>query len=54
MTQREQLEALAGEIGNVIDRFRSEFDLPVVSVVGVLELHKANLLQDLLDSAEED
>lgn len=39
MSIPEQMEAFAGDIENVVDRYRAEFNLPALSAVGVLELY---------------
>lgn len=54
MTTREQIEAFAGELDNLIERFELEFDLPNVAVVGVLTLKTHALLNHQLQQAGED
>lgn len=38
MTEKEQIDLLADRIDNLVDDFRSEFDLTYASVVGVLQM----------------
>lgn len=54
MTDREQIEAFTGEILKVVDRFRMEFQLPLASEVGALEIVQHNLLRDAFDKSEDD
>ncbi len=46
MTEREQVEAFANELGSLIYRYRDEFDLTVASMVGVLECAKLMVYED--------
>lgn len=48
MTHGEQIEAFRKDIDAVIDRYRKEFDLPLASAIGVLEIVKLDVwhLQD--------
>jgi len=43
MSTNDQTKAFADEVANLIDRYRSEFDLPLAVYVGVLTIH-ANAL----------
>ena len=45
MTDREQLEAFANDIGNLVYRYRDEFDLTVAAMVGVLECAKHDIME---------
>ena len=56
MTQIEQQEAFYNEMEKLIGRYMDEFDLTVVSAIGVLEVHKSQLLMDQMGVAyiEED
>lgn len=38
MTHRDQIDAFANELDNLIERFEKEFELPNVSAVGVMQL----------------
>lgn len=38
MTHKEQTEAFAGELDNLIDRYRQEFDLSYCDVIGILQM----------------
>lgn len=38
MTDRDQIEAFAQELDNLIERFEHEFELPNVAAVGVMQL----------------
>lgn len=46
MTQVEQQEAFYNDMEKLIGRYMDEFDLTVVSAIGVLEIHKNQLLMD--------
>lgn len=50
----EQMRAFAGDIENVVERYRHEFNVPACAIVGVLELIKANIINGLIDSADEE
>lgn len=52
MTERDQIEAFTGEILKVVDRFRAEFQLPLASAAGALEIVKHSLVFNAL--AEDD
>lgn len=54
MTEHEQSGALYEELNKTIDRFYKEFDVGLVSVIGVLELIKHEILKDALEPDEED
>lgn len=54
MTHIDQIKALATDIHNVIDRYRQEFEVPVASVVGVLEIQSHLLIQEAASDMEED
>jgi hypothetical protein len=49
VTEREQICHFATELDALVDRFSSEYDLMVVSVIGVLALKQ----KQLCDEAEE-
>lgn len=53
----EQIKAFGQEIDNLVERFRSEFDIPYAAVIGVLTF-KANALgleaMDLDDEEDPD
>lgn len=53
MSEKEQIEALAGELQKVIDRSRKEFQLTVASAVGCLEIVKACVLKRAFDEEDE-
>lgn len=54
MTHREQIEAFTGDLLKVVDRYRQEFQLPLASAVGALEIIQHNLLRDALNDADEE
>lgn len=54
MNHREQIDAFSNDLFNLIDRYRSEFELPLASVVGTLELASHHLLREAIDNAEDD
>lgn len=45
MTHQEQIAAFQADIEAVIERYRKEFDLPLASAVGVLEVIKHDLIE---------
>lgn len=50
MSHTEQIEAFAGDLDALIKRYRSEFDLPLSTALGVLEFMKLRLYQqELID-----
>jgi hypothetical protein len=49
MTDREQIEAFVGELQAVIHRFRSEFNLPVATAIGCIEMVKLGLFGDEME-----
>lgn len=53
MTHPQQITAFATELDKLVDRFRSEFELPVVSVLGVLQLQQHLLLTEITAEEEE-
>jgi hypothetical protein len=40
MTEQEQIQAFAEDLGKLIDRYSVEFDLTVAGIIGVLECAK--------------
>lgn len=48
MTQQEQIDALAADIRQVLHRYQHEFELPYASVVGVIEMVKQDILDEML------
>lgn len=54
MTDREQIEAFAGEIDKVVERFEHEFNLSNVAAVGVLMLKVHMLLKHQIEPGEEE
>ena len=51
MSEQEQTYAFGHELDNLIDRFRSEFEMTYASIIGTLII-KANLLTN--ESTEEE
>jgi hypothetical protein len=49
MNQTEQIGAFTRELLYLIDRYQSEFELPIETLIGVLEGQKAVLLDELID-----
>lgn len=45
MDEKQQASAFARDLGNLVDRYASEFDLSAASAVGVLSL-QIRLIQD--------
>lgn len=54
MSGREQIEAFAGELDKLVERFEHEFNLPNVSAVGVLMLKVHSLLAFQIEQGEEE
>lgn len=54
MNHREQIDAFSSDLFNLIDRYRQEFELPLASVVGTLQLASHHLLREAIDNAEDD
>lgn len=54
MTQNTQQDQFYLELNNLIDRFRSEYDLTVASAVGVLEVVKMELFMGEMEQNEEE
>lgn len=52
MTKLEQVDAFADDLGKLIDRYRSEFDLTIAKVLGVLECAKLEVWEDSRDSGD--
>ena len=53
MTHPQQISAFVLEIGSVVDRFRMEFDLPVASVIGCLEMVKMDIFNEEMNDSNE-
>jgi hypothetical protein len=53
MDESTQAGLLGAEIDRVIERFRSEFDMTYMSVIGVLETKKHLLIREAIEIAEE-
>ena len=49
MSESEQAGALGHEIDCVIERFRQEFSMTYVAVIGVLEVKKQILVNEAID-----
>jgi hypothetical protein len=52
MDQSEQITAFVHELQAVVTRFRKEFELPVASAIGCLEMVKLGLFDDEIKNAE--
>lgn len=52
MTQGQQIEAMVVDLTKVIDRYREEFDITFAATIGVLEVIKLDLYQEIRESAE--
>ena len=52
MSHSEQINHFANEIQRVVDRFRSEYELPLASAVGVLNCVIFDLMQDAVEDEE--
>jgi hypothetical protein len=46
MTDTEQIQAFADDLKRVIDRYRAEFNLPLASAIGTLEVIKLELFAE--------
>lgn len=54
MTDREQTEHFANELGNLIDRFRSEYEITLAAVIGTLQITATSLTIEAIDREDED
>jgi hypothetical protein len=54
MTQEEQQQAFADDLGRLVDRYANEFEMTFFSMIGCLELQKARLARWTLDQQEEE
>ena len=52
MDLSDQIDAFSDDLNRLIDRYRSEFDLTVPSVLGVLELAKLDIYRFDIVEAE--
>lgn len=52
MSHKEQIEAFAGDLDSLIERYELEFSLPNVSVVGVLMLKVHAMLRYQIELGE--
>ena len=52
MTEREQVDAFAEDLGKLIDRYRSEFDLTIAGIIGVLECAKHEIWDSIDDGGD--
>lgn len=53
MSHKEQIEAFAGELDNLVERYELEFNLPNVSAVGVLMLKMHAMLKHQIENTDE-
>lgn len=53
MNTQEQINHFGDEIDNLVDRFRSEYDLPYAAVVGVLQMKSHLLMQEAAGREDE-
>jgi len=54
MNQEKQQEIFLKELDRLTTRMLDELDITTVSIIGILELHKLNLFEEMKDVAEED
>lgn len=54
MDLTEQGEHFLTELNALVSRFANEYDLPYSSVIGILEIKKLDLYNQLVDQLEED
>jgi hypothetical protein len=54
MDQQEQQRAFANDIRAVIDRYGNEFDMTYASLVGILEIEKAFLIDVMMNMDDGD
>lgn len=54
MTHQEQIHAFTAELMGVLDRFRSEFDLPTASAIGCLEMVKLSVFHQAMKDQDDD
>ena len=54
MTNGEQIEAFVTDVQRVIQRYKDEFNLPVASAIGALEMVKLALWKEQTDDSEDE
>lgn len=52
MTDKEQIQHLSDDVDKLIERYRSEYDLPYAAVVGVLQMKAWLLCQEAQEEGE--
>ena len=53
MTEKEQINALSSDLGVVIDRYRSEFDITYAGAIGALSILSHILLKEATEEDDE-
>ena len=53
MSEKEQIDHFANDIDNIVERYRSEYEISYASVVGVLQM-KIHLLCEEAGEREDD
>lgn len=54
MTDKEQIEAFAGDLDCLVSRYEKEFSLSLAGAIGVLQLKIFAISKDAFDKQEED
>lgn len=54
MSEKDQIEHLAQSLKALINRFRSEYEMSLASVIGALEVEKHELISEQLRNMRED
>ncbi len=54
MNQKEQINAFAKDVQNIIDRYRQEFDLSYASAIGVLAIIEHEMATESLNSSDDE
>ena len=54
MTDKQQLDAFANDLDNLIERYRSEFELTYAVVVGVLQMKSHLMMVEACGEDEQD
>lgn len=53
MTEKEQIEHLANELDNLIERYRDEYEISYAAVVGVLQIKIHLMCSEASDRSDE-
>lgn len=54
MSEKEQTERFARDVDNLVERYRSEYDLSYASIVGVLQIKVHLMCDEMLNHDDEE